>query len=35
MTMPSGKGKNGDLSIVLILLKNENAFSASFSGVYH
>jgi hypothetical protein len=34
MTIPSGKGRNGDLSIIH-LLKSENTFLASFLEVYH
>jgi hypothetical protein len=30
MTSPSGKGRNGDLSIAIILLKSGNTFLASF-----
>jgi len=35
MPIPWGKGRNGDLSIAIILLKNESALLASFPGVYH
>src|SRR5260370_1396995 len=35
MIIPSGKGRNGDLSIAILLLKSENTFLASFPGVYH
>jgi hypothetical protein len=34
-TIPSGKGRNGDFSISIILLKRENTFLVSFPGVYH
>src|SRR6266516_289591 len=35
MTIPSGKGRNGDLSIAIILLKSGITFLTSFLGVYH
>jgi len=35
MTIPSGKGRNGDLSIAIILLKSGSTLLASFPGVYH
>src|SRR5438094_7359904 len=35
MTIPSGKGRNGDLSIAIILLKSGSTFLTSFLGVYH
>jgi DinB superfamily len=35
MTIPSGKGRNGDLSITIILLKSGSTLLASFLGVYH
>src|SRR5438128_11803552 len=35
MTIPSGKGRNGDLSIAIILLKSGSPFLTSFLGVYH
>jgi hypothetical protein len=30
MVIPSGKGRNGELSITIILLKSESIFLASF-----
>src|SRR5690349_22444218 len=35
MIIPSGKGRNGDLSIAILLLKSGNTLLASFLAVYH
>src|SRR5258706_107438 len=35
MAIPSGKVRNGDVSISSILLKRLNSFLVSLSGVYH
>jgi hypothetical protein len=35
MTIPSGKGRNGDLSITIFLLKSGGILFASFPEVYH
>src|SRR3989442_414285 len=35
MSIPSGKGRNGDVSISSILLKRRNNFLPALAGVYH